>query len=87
MQTGTITEAVLRSSTFNAMPALTSGEQAQPYPFTQCMHTNINPVSTTLCSYRVMVLDAGELREFDSPTVLMTHEGGVFRGLMKEATR
>jgi ABC-type multidrug transport system fused ATPase/permease subunit len=34
-----------------------------------------------------MVLDAGQLVEFDSPAALMTHQGGVFRGLMEEATR
>jgi ABC-type multidrug transport system fused ATPase/permease subunit len=34
-----------------------------------------------------MVLDAGQLVEFDSPAQLLTQQGGVFRGLMKEATR
>lgn len=36
---------------------------------------------------RVMVLDQGLLREFDSPAQLMKLEGGVFRGLMEEASR
>eukprot|EP00882_Tetradesmus_deserticola_P007957 GHRQ01008381.1.p1 GENE.GHRQ01008381.1~~GHRQ01008381.1.p1 ORF type:complete len:316 (+),score=129.63 GHRQ01008381.1:808-1755(+) len=36
---------------------------------------------------RVMVLDQGELREFDSPAQLLTKPGGVFRGLMEEAGR
>jgi ABC-type multidrug transport system fused ATPase/permease subunit len=36
---------------------------------------------------RVMVLDAGELQEFDAPAALMQLPGGAFRGLMDEATR
>lgn len=36
---------------------------------------------------RVMVLDQGQLREFDSPAELMKVDGGVFRGLMEEASR
>ncbi|WIA42403.1 hypothetical protein OEZ86_008404 [Tetradesmus obliquus] len=36
---------------------------------------------------RVMVLDAGELREFDSPAKLLARPAGVFRGLMEEAGR
>ncbi|KAF8057290.1 Abcc2 [Scenedesmus sp. PABB004] len=36
---------------------------------------------------RVMVLDAGRLREFDAPAALMGLPGGVFRGLMEEASR
>jgi hypothetical protein len=39
------------------------------------------------CCCRVMVLDQGELREFDSPAKLLTRPGGVFRGLMEEAGR
>jgi hypothetical protein len=34
-----------------------------------------------------MVLDQGELREFDSPAKLLIKPGGVFRGLMEEAGR
>jgi hypothetical protein len=34
-----------------------------------------------------MVLDQGELKEFDSPAQLLTKPGGVFRGLMEEAGR
>jgi ABC-type multidrug transport system fused ATPase/permease subunit len=34
-----------------------------------------------------MVLDQGELKEFDSPARLLTKPGGVFRGLMEEAGR
>lgn len=33
------------------------------------------------------MLDAGFLREFDAPAALMQVPGGVFRGLMEEATR
>eukprot|EP00878_Enallax_costatus_P033713 GHUV01037265.1.p1 GENE.GHUV01037265.1~~GHUV01037265.1.p1 ORF type:complete len:383 (+),score=36.29 GHUV01037265.1:122-1270(+) len=36
---------------------------------------------------RVMVLDQGILREFDPPAELVRVEGGVFRGLMEEASR
>jgi ABC-type multidrug transport system fused ATPase/permease subunit len=34
-----------------------------------------------------MVLDQGELKEFDSPARLLTKPGGVFWGLMEEAGR
>ncbi|KIY96840.1 ATP-binding cassette transporter [Monoraphidium neglectum] len=36
---------------------------------------------------RVMVLDQGELLEFDSPARLMGLPGGIFRGLVEEASR
>eukprot|EP00879_Flechtneria_rotunda_P015708 GHRR01016430.1.p1 GENE.GHRR01016430.1~~GHRR01016430.1.p1 ORF type:complete len:191 (-),score=37.96 GHRR01016430.1:1283-1855(-) len=36
---------------------------------------------------RVMVLDQGQLKEFDVPAKLMKLPGGVFRGLMQEASR
>jgi len=43
------------------------------------------PCCAVLC--RVMVLDGGQLCEFDSPAALMQLPGGAFRGLMEEATR
>jgi hypothetical protein len=35
--------------------------------------------------FRVMVLDKGEIREFDSPNELLRNENGIFYGMSKDA--
>lgn len=36
------------------------------------------------CSYRVLVLDKGQIAEFDTPTNLITQKG-IFYGMAKDA--
>jgi len=56
-------------------------------------HTNHPPIirhtrlHTIIDADRVMVLDQGNLVEFDSPSKLMSKEGGIFRGLVEESRR
>lgn len=44
----------------------------------------INPLSSHIFPHRVMVLDAGKIVEFDSPSVLFEKQGH-FYSLAKEA--
>jgi ABC-type transport system involved in cytochrome bd biosynthesis fused ATPase/permease subunit len=46
-----------------------------------------NRLHTIADADRVMVLEAGELREFDTPARLMGRPGGMFRALVEEAGR
>ena len=36
-------------------------------------------------SYRIMVLDKGEIREFASPTELLKNQNGIFHSMVQDA--
>ena len=42
-------------------------------------------LNTILDSSRVMVLDAGRIREFDSPETLLANKRSIFYGMVQDA--
>lgn len=51
------------------------------------MLTIAHRLHTIIDSDRILLLDAGKLAEFESPTVLLQRPGGAFRKLVEETTK
>lgn len=59
-----------------------------PYLYAICSISSYSkpmPISSGVLFYRVMVLDAGLIKEFDSPKTLLQDPNGVFYGMAKNA--
>ena len=54
--------------------------------FSECTVLTIaHRLNTIMDSSRVMVLDAGKIKEFDTPEVLLQDKKSVFHGMAKDA--
>lgn len=51
------------------------------------MLTIAHRLHTIIDSDRILLLDAGEVKEFDSPAALLQAPGSSFRGLVEETAR
>ena len=45
----------------------------------------MSPIAFSHFHFRIIVLDAGEISEFDSPTNLLDDRNSIFYGMAKEA--
>lgn len=63
------------------------GAKATPKITFFCKSVVLTRLRTRLCSlpHRIMVLDKGMIKEFDSPSALLSDKSGAFYGMAKDA--